>query len=844
MSYSDSAAKSRSEKVILCFAEAIAQYKIFTNEGGGIFSKNVEHWVKTVKVGPSSMVEAPSIVLALNEWHFDAKNKKLYVRMPDDSDPRTKQLVVVHKFFFSNSPWILPCDLLNGEQVEFEPIISSIGQLGQQLDEENTGIVLESSSNITMLNTHGFFDDIYDTLMWENMNIEFYSWFPDLLISEAKRIFKGVIIEKDYDEDSVKFIVKDLVSRLKNQVALALFSDTDGNISDSALGKPKRRIFGQADQIQAIGIDNVLKGFPLTGIISLEIGFKDVVGLGTSFLSELSPGDELYVTVDGVEKKITIDSIQSDTAAKVGEDSKDHISGLSAIVKPKYPYRMKNRRWHIAGHKLRAPTCTVAAVLGNNRVNVNSSEDFIAGDNVSVGDDLPTIRRISGNNIVFNSALSPVPGIGDVISKNPVQKIFFKDKELFINRDWTLENVSEAIIVVDPMAEFNIAPQRTVGVTLSYTNLSRSVTTTDVVDLRTILKPRDWIRKDKLTEPQWYEILEVKEREITLRTNCTGTTQAIVSFMKNVDVISDDSLITVNCLGLERTGAWVKTASDAVKYLVEVDAGFTEIDSAAFLQAKHDCPYILSMVIPAEIGGKAPTIKEVITGINESVFGSLFSNANMEIAYSVLNARKPTSLSLVEDHDIYDWSVNSNNKIINKVILKYRPFVDIFTGDNTFKSVEYTSNFVDRTSGIENTQERTVYLYEDDKALIIAQRLSFYNSQPTCTVKVKSKMNLVETYVNDKFYLKLDRMYRRYGGRDRLKIGTVTGVKKNGTDVEVEFTDLGNIFNRVPSISPAGSPSYSGADRDQVARYGYILDNDTLTPDNTSEGELGNNLIG
>jgi hypothetical protein len=844
MSYAIAAEKSRSEKVVLCFAEAVTQFKIFTSEGGSIYSKQVDHWVKSVSIGPTPMTEVATSVLNPNEWFFDAKAKKLYVRMIDDSNPKTKQVIVIHKFFFSNSPFILPCDLTSGEPVEFEPIINSIGQLGQQLDEENTGIVLESSSNIELTNTHGFFDDIYDTLMWENMNIEFYSWFPDLEINLAKRIFKGVITEKSYDANSVKFTVKDLVSRLKNQVSLDLFSDFDGKMSDSALGKPKRRIFGQADQVQAIGIDNVLEGFHLDGIISVANGSKNLVGLATHFLDQLSPGDEIFVTVDGISKKITIDTVTNDNQALLGSEADVTISGLTAIVKPKIGYRKKNRKWHIAGHKLRAPVCTITGVAASNRMVVDSAEDFGENDVVTSLADVVTIRRVSGRTIVFNSALSPAPNIGDLIYKNPVQKVFYKDKELVFNRDWILDNVSEAIINIDVLAEFNIATQRTVSMQLLFTASSRTVTTAINGDLRTILKPRDWIRKDKPTESQWYEILDVKEKEITLRTACTGTTETITALMKNVDVILDDSLITVNCLGLESEGVWIKTASDAVKYLVEIDAGFTDIDTASFDQAKADCPYILSMIIPEDIGGKAPVIKEVITKINESVFGSLFSNANMEISYSVLNAKKPTNLLPVEDHDILNWKVGSVNKIVNRVVLKYRPFVDIFTGDQTFKTVEFQSNFVDRTSGIQNTEERDVCLYETSKATIIAQRLAFFLSQPTCSVTVTGKMNLVETYVNDKFYVKLDRMYRRYGGRDRLKIGSVTGVKKNGTDVEVEFTDLGNIFNRVSSIAPSGAPSYTLSDRDQIARYGYILDNDTLTPDNTSEGELGNNLIG
>jgi hypothetical protein len=109
---------------------------------------------------------------------------------------------------------------------------------------------------------------------------------------------------------------------------------------------------------------------------------------------------------------------------------------------------------------------------------------------------------------------------------------------------------------------------------------------------------------------------------------------------------------------------------------------------------------------------------------------------------------------------------------------------------------------------------------------------------------VKAKLNLALTSVNDKIFIELDRLYRRYGGRDRRKVGIVTAVKKNGLDTDVEFTDLGNIFNRIPSIAPNTANDYASATRNEVVQWGYVLDNDTLTPLVSSELELGNNLIG
>jgi len=844
LTYDEFSKLPASEKVLLCKMDANIKFKIFILDTGSTYYKMVPHFVKTISVDGTELTKATSSTLISGQFFFDPKLGKLWVRMPDDSNPKTKRVVCTYTFHFSTITYNLPNDLDEGEVIEWDNRIDSIGTLGQTLDDENTGVVLESSSSISFINNDGFFDDIFDTLIWENRSIEFYSWSPLIEVSQAQRLFSGVIESKDFDEDKIKFVVKDFVFKLKNQLRLENFSESDGDIQEAILGTPKRRIYGQVQQAQTVGIDQILDGFPLTGTISVSLDGTALVGVGTQFLKELSPQDEIYIVVDGILGKLQLDTIDSDTTATLGQESDFNVVALTGVVRPKVPYRFKNRRWHIAGHKLREPTAEILSIQSNNRVTVDSVTDFFSLDSVKVNAEYGSIRRISGDRIVFNQALSPLPSIGDFIVKNPVQKVFFGSTELIIDRDWTLTNTTESIIELDTLAEFNIAPQRAVSVTLLFTNGSRSVTTASVIDLRTIVKSRDWIRKNSITETQWYEVLDVKEQTITLRTVCTGVTQTIAAQMKNVDLIGDDSLITVNCLGMEYEGAWVKTAADAVKHLVDFDGEFLLINDESFAQANSDCDYILSMVIPAGVGDNAPKIKDILTLINESVFGSLYSNGEMELSFSILNARKPESMQPIKDDDILSWEVGSTQAIVNEVKVNYRPFVDIFSGSSGFKTLSFTSQFVDELVGIKNTEERTIYLYEESKATIIAQRIALYKSLSNCKVTIKGKLNLAQVLVNDKVYLRLDRLYKRYGGQDREKIGIVTGVKKNGFDTDIDFIDLGNIFNRIPSIAPNTTPSYLLSERSDVVKYGYILDNDTLTPDDTSESELGNNLIG
>lgn len=854
MTYQEFAELPISEKSILCTIEATTQFKIFTLDSGTTYYRNVPYFVTRVRVNGTDLIKMDNPTLSPGEFYYEITTKKLYVRLTDGSNPKTKTVIATYKFFFSNGNEILPHDLNEGEDVEWEGRIDAIGNIGQQLDNENTGIVLESSSSITMKNDDGYFDPIFDTIVWENQTIEFYSWSPKIPVTMAVKLFSGVIESKAFNSSTISFSVKDFVYRLRNLVALENFSAADGSITPAMIGKPKRRIYGKIRQVQTVGIDQVLSGITLTGTISVAINSTAVTGVGTQFLKYLSPGDELFVPMsDGTTTKLSVDTILTDTTLTLGSESTVAITAASATYRPEFPTRYKNRRWHIAGHPLCAPVSTIVLPITSRKFYVDNTEDFYVDDLVELNLNNMRIARISGNYIITDQAIDPLPDIGNTIDKQPVSRVYFGPNELLKDRDWTLTNFPDAIIEIDEKAEFNIAPVKNCGLTFTFTHNSRTVTTTATVDLRTIMSPRDWIKKNNISEPDYYEVLDVREQTVTIRTpyinptavaSTTGTLK-----VKNIQVIADDAIITVDCVGKRVNsgpdfGKWIRTPAEVVKDLILYDAGFPEINVESFAQAKADCNYLVSMVIPEDIGSTSPSVRDIISKINDSVFGSLYGDMTSKISFSVFNSRKPESMKIIQDHDILSWSCTTEQKIVNRVKVNYQPFVDFFTGEQSFQVVEFESDFVDKYMGIQNVEERTIYLYDSDKATIIAQRLALYRSLSNCKVSMKAKLNFALTSVNDKIYIELDRLFQRYGGYDTKKICIVTGVKKNGTDVELDMIDMGNVFNRVPSIAPLTVPSYATAARDDSVRFGFILDNDTLTPDNTIETDLGNNRIG
>jgi hypothetical protein len=831
MSYETESKKTRLEKITLATIESVQQVKLFTSSGSN-WTRLCEFFVVGVKDDGDS----------ISSWNFNPLTKTLTII--GGVDPKERSLSLTYRHFFSSAPLILPYDLSSGEQVEWEGRISGIGSIGQQLDEESTGIVLESNSNIDLINNDGYFDSTYDTHIWENQRVVFYSWLPNIPIEEKVQIFEGIVDSKAFSETRVTFRIKDFVFKLKNYLKLGTFSSSDGAILPSMLDKPKRRIYGQVDNVRVVSLDATLEGYPITGTITAVIDSLTITGTGTLFLSELSVEDEMRILINGESIKFGIQSIESDTSLTLNRKSSYNIVNGAFTVLPKIPYRQKNRTWLIAGHKLRSPISTITGIISNNAFTLNTTIDLFKGDQVTIGTTQTTIRRISGNVLTTNATILPIPSIGESVIKRPVQRAFFGKREMIYGRDYTLSNTTESKIILNDKAEFNLFEERQFNVTLLFTNGSRSITTSATADFSATVKPRDWIRSSNIGEPDWYEILEVKEREIIIRTPFLGTTATKSGTYKNVEYIDENSPITVSCLGMEYQGLWMKTASDCVRHLILNDAEFQSINEATFAKAKSGCPYKISMVIPEKIDGTSPLVRDVITKLNTSVFGSLYGDSSQNISYAILNAVKPEFSEMIQDDDILSFSVTSNQKIINKTIINYRPYVDINGDQDTTLTVSHGSEFVNALIGINNTNERTLYLYDTENAKTMAQRISLFNSLSNSVVSIKAKMSLYTKNVNDKIYLSLDRLYKRYSSSDRRKLGVITGIKRDGSSCDITVTDLSNIYNRIPSIAPNTALDYLSSSGDDLVKNGYIVSTTTKTPNELSESGLGSNIIG
>jgi hypothetical protein len=312
-----------------------------------------------------------------------------------------------------------------------------------------------------------------------------------------------------------------------------------------------------------------------------------------------------------------------------------------------------------------------------------------------------------------------------------------------------------------------------------------------------------------------------------------------------MDAVNDDSTLLVDCYGMEYNSAWVRTASDAVKHMLETDAELNEsLNDASFTEADALGSYILSYSIPFN-STSFVKIRDAITDINKSVFGNLYNNFAYEICYSVLQSDKGSDLDRLENDDVFSFSVNTKSDIVKTIKSKYRHFeVDAVKGESGSSFSTYDSNFVSYITGIVKEKEYDLYLYEQADAEMITQRLSLIYSLSQSIVKITTDLRLASKSVNDKMWINLDRLYKRFGQASSQKIGIITSVAVDDNGSDVQFSDLGNVFNRVASISEDTTAAFTSASDREKMLAGFIVDSTKFLPNTASDIEADTNLIG
>ena len=838
-------AAQASEKITLAQVEANAPLREWTLVSGNVYEKIVPYYTINMFVGETELSLAADANVTEGEWFYDSVESKVTIHVPGGGDPGLVETIVRYQFHYSDAPVTASYDLTNtGKHVHYEGRIRTSPGYKHKIGTEQKLTSIIGSGVLKLENTDAGLDDIFDTLFFENREVRIYSWNRQLDFDSARIIFRGRITNKTYTDSTVEFRIKDNLFDLEQPVPLQPYTDDD-DVNEDIKGRYKRWVYGRVDGLKLQSIDQIGDGYSITGTFEGTPASTTLTGTGTTLLADVSPGDLLTIGT----QEFTIESVQSDTTLTVDTEPSFAFTLQPATLKPDIPTTVKNRDFFVAGHESATLSTTVTSLVQFNRVGLANTTGFSPGDFVefATGERIEIKNIDTVNNIiVLQQNVIVQPSVGSTVIRQPVQQLFVEG-DLVNDDDFSLTNSTVTTISFDSDTEFNLARTQSFGFDATFTNGSRTVTTTDDIDLREILSPRDFIRPTDITFTTFYEILQVEEQSLELRVNFadpnhTGSTEG-----KKPNYIGDDTVVSGNVLGKTAnglsSGEWLQTAGQVVLDLL-TELNITAVDTASFDQADEDNRELLSIALPLSPTGSLPTTKSVVDIINKSVNGSLTLDNDLQLKYKILLAELDPNLISINDNDVVRWSIKStSNESIRNSLIKYR-HQDVLrsTLESGSNAISFSSDFVKNYIGTNKTNELDVYLYNVRSARVAAHRDVYYRSLSRADITIDTDLRLENVEIGHQVQLEFDRLYKRLGDpSSSKKVAVVVGKQVTGQNVRLELTDLGNIYNRTAIITDNAAPDYSASTEDEKLTLGFITDNRGIIDDD--ETTLNVNLI-
>jgi putative tail protein len=845
MNFSDYQNQTSSEKIVLATLDASKRLMGWTLHSGSIYKlTNITYSViESLEDSGSAYTEVASIVaVTASKFYLDRDAQTLYIRTTGSDNPNSRFIVGTFKLFFSNVPLTLPHDLDSGREVYWEPLIKKNSSFGVEIDTiQQTSEAIEGKGSLTLHNDQDFWPANFDKLIFENNSCSVYSYSRDLAPTEAQLIFRGRVETRTYSTDSINFTLNDLLSALKNPVALSTISDLGERNSPSLDLAFQRMIFGRVFGFRPTNIDEVIDSYPITGTISVTQGSASITGSGTSFYSELSPDDELIIS--GV--KYTVGTVSSNTAAaltSVYESNND--SGLSVGVIPQNPKRWTNRVWKIAGHALREPVTMILSGSTVSRLRVVSTDCMFDGDQIYVGTlgsgELVTIDKVVNSQLLkLSTSLASVPEVNAEVRRPCVQNVRLGDLDLRYYRDYTVDATAATLTLLDT-AEANASALRQMPTNLSFTNASRTVTGTG---LDSIFAPGYMV--GRVGQADMFQVHSVSETSLTLTTTSTygGSSAGLYKSF----IFNDDTVLTCDVLGRTddglSSGQLLRNAPEIVEKLL-IDLGLEDvIDSDSFTEAKCLAGQDIGMLIPAQFNiNKAPIYRDVINLINKSVLGSLVQTNAFQLSYLVIQPHKSAGLLKLTEPDILDFSLSADSQnMIKTAKVEYRTKeYDYLTTEPSISTAQQTSDHSNYVLRTDKEKIFTSYLVEESDAQILANRWSMLLERSSGSISLRTKLQGAHLEVGDIIDIEHSKLFVRFGGTDRRRIVMVEKITKNGKEVAIEAVDLSNSFNRIAHITNE-TTEYASASDEQKLYGGYITDEFGMI-DNDPE-TFGQNII-
>lgn len=838
-----------SEKLSLVHVHAKRRLYTFSGPTSLIYSKAVPYFVSELKQNDTDLirVNSQSAITTPGKYYYDINTSILYFRPYSDSDPKSVEIIVTYRFFYSDVGINCTWDLNDvSHEVFYDGRIKSSPGYKHKIGIDQSLTSLVGSGTLNLLTPDGGLDDMFDKLIFENQRVEVYSWNRDLKPSEAKIIYRGRITNKSFNTNEISFTIKDSIFELLQPPVNPVYSDSD-NVSDSVKGQYKRLVYGRVDGLRCQSTNQIADGFTLTGTLSASVTEAKIYGTGTQFLTEVFEGDRLKI--DTLE--FTIDKIISNTELEISDEPDYSFSGRTALNVPERGIETKNRTFLATWHECTEQSKSVVKVNQLNRIQLNDTSGLYPGDFIefiSTGERIEIKNIAPGNIVVLQQNMINRPMINSGAIRKPIQKVYINGRIVPSNK-YTINNSGSCGLTFTNDVEFVIATERATGFELNFTNGSRLVTYTGSgeTQVKEILKAGDWIKPDSPFYTTYFKISYIENNNIYLNTNFTGTTITELCDYKSPDYITDNTIISVDILGKTEnglaSGAWISTVAQAQRDLLR-QINMTDINEVSFVQGQTDGNQLVSIQIPESFSSKSlPTIKDIVDKLNKSISSSLTLDNDLLLKFQVLNAFTGQDIYTINDYDVISWGLKATNgKIYNKVVAKYR-FKDVSndTLEEGNSAYSFESEFVNRYIGTGQLNEIELYLYNRVESEINAHRNIYQNRLSVSTITVKSDLRLEALEIGDIVIVDFKRMFKRLGDDTRKKIVLITGKTVNGESIDFEMSDLGNTFNTSGYITENTALEYSLADVNEKLINGYITDNQGIVDD--MESTAGINLI-
>lgn len=472
------------------------------------------------------------------------------------------------------------------------------------------------------------------------------------------------------------------------------------------------------------------------------------------------------------------------------------------------------------------------------------------------------IEQISDVNLIKLTAVTTdVVKQGWVVQRSGVQRVFIDDKELTEERDYIVDSQNALIILAgagtgfDRPAEFNVADIYALNdADVEYSLASKAAlddSGTETTSFTSRLDFGDYLEHLDTTDGYSRVIHIFNDTLVGLEDfGSTASPSNVISQpkIKRLNLYQEGKTkITCEVRGKTddglTTGTLLSRAPDIVKSVLS-DAGLSSItNTSSFTDASLLLPHDVGIVVPAKVNSsKSSNIRDVISEINRSVFGTLSLDSDLKFKYTLINPEKG-SFETIDRSDVISFSIgSSSSNITSKIRVRYLPQeIDPSTLESSFQLEEFISLTASQSLGVDRILEVNTLLFSQVSAQEMASRWAFLLEQKTSIVKLRLKTIGMTISVGDVVKFTHPYLYDRFGSSDSERMGLVRSVSRTFTDSEIELDDLGNAFSRVATIAESGASDFSSATSSEKTKNGYITASNGLL--GTDPETLGLNLI-